>query len=176
MGLLSFDASASGRPLRPWLRRLVPPSLMMTFSLCCRGDPRGLPLPRPFIAAVSSMALPSSPAQPGLPEIWQELRALRLELAQLRQSLESRADVAPAAAGEAPLEPAKRDLERPDQPPSTLTLLARRNGERLQQEVRRRLERMACHNDDATVPGDDTEVDLLIDRLHDLADASSREP
>jgi len=122
------------------------------------------------------MAPHSSPAQPGLTEIWQELRALRLELAQLRQSLESRDGDAPSAAGEAPLKPAQRDLERLAQPPSTLSLLARRNGERLQQEVRRRLAGMANHQDDESVPGDDTEVDLLIDRLHDLADTSCPGP
>ncbi len=122
------------------------------------------------------MAPRSSPAQPGLPEIWQELRALRLELAQLRQALERRDSVAPAGVGQTPLEPAKRELDRLAQPPSTLTLLARRNGERLQQEVRRRLEDRASTIDEETVPGDDTEVDLLIDRLHDLADASCPGP
>ncbi len=176
MGLLSFDASASGRPLRPWLRRLAPPIPDDDLQPLLPGRSSRSPPPQALHRCCFVHGAPLQPAQPGLPEIWQELRALRLELAQLRQSLESRADVAPAAAGEAPLEPAKRDLERPVQPPSTLTLLARRNGERLQQEVRRRLERMASHNDDATVPGDDTEVDLLIDRLHDLADASSNEP
>ena len=56
------------------------------------------------------MAIPSSSSQPGLPEIWLELKALRLEVAALRQSLELR----PAAATEP--EPAP---EKPASPPTT---------------------------------------------------------
>ena len=42
------------------------------------------------------------------------------------------------------------------------TQLARRNAERLAEEVRRRRE-------STPEPEDDTDIDLLIDRLHDLA-------
>ena len=45
-------------------------------------------------------------------------------------------------------------------PPSTQ--LARRNAERLAEEVRRRRE-------STPQPEDDTDIDLMIDRLHDLA-------
>ena len=45
---------------------------------------------------------------------------------------------------------------------SPSTQLARRNAERLAEEVRRRRE-------STPEPEDDTDIDLLIDRLHDLA-------
>ena len=50
----------------------------------------------------------------------------------------------------------------PDSAPSTL--LARLNGERLNAEVMRRTAR-------GIDPDNDTELDLLIDRLHDLSDS-----
>ncbi len=120
------------------------------------------------------MASVSNPAQPGLAEIWQELRSLRLELAELRRSLAC------------PAEPEGLELPAGSQAgdiaghitrqPSAATLLVRRNGERLQQEVRRRLATAAGQGDDGSQQNLDTEVDLLIDRLHDLAEASGDGP
>ena len=120
------------------------------------------------------MAIPSSSSQPGLPEIWLELQALRLEVAALRQSLERR----PAAAAEPELAAGARvdaAADPPHRQASTATLLSRRNGERLQQEVRRRLALVASQVQ-APDHAADTEVDLLIDRLHELADAASPGP
>ncbi len=122
------------------------------------------------------MATTSSSFQPGLPEIWQELQALRLELAALRLSLAQ----ASSAAGGPELQVGERLSAMPEPPArqaSAATLLGRRNGKRLQQEVRRRLELAASQlaGQPERVPEDavDTEVDLLIDRLHELADAAS---
>ncbi|MFZ0409534.1 MAG: hypothetical protein WAM11_15710 [Cyanobium sp.] len=120
------------------------------------------------------MAIPSSPEPPGLPEIWQELRALRLELAELRGSLNGRPDAA-MFAPDAGLS-GSAAMESPARPASTATLLARRNGERLQQELRRRLAAAAGQDDHSQDREVETDVDLLIDRLHDLADASSFGP
>ena len=125
------------------------------------------------------MAIPSSSFQPGLPEIWQELQDLRLELAALRQILLQ----APSAAGMSELQVGER-LSATSEPParqaSAATLLGRRNGERLQQEVRRRLDlaasQLAGQLDSGPEDSVDTEVDLLIDRLHELADAASAGP
>ena len=130
------------------------------------------------------MAIPSSSFQPGLPEIWQELQDLRLELAALRQILLQ----APSAAGRSELQVGER-LSATSEPParqaSAATLLGRRNGERLQQEVRRRLDLAASQlagqldsgqPDSGPEDSVDTEVDLLIDRLHELADAASAGP
>ena len=120
------------------------------------------------------MALPSSSSQPGLPEIWLELQALRLEVAALRQSLERRPAAAePALAAGAQVEAA---ADPPHRQASTATLLSRRNGERLQQEVRRRLALVASQVEHTPEDAADTEVDLLIDRLHELADAASPGP
>ena len=121
------------------------------------------------------MAIPSSSSQPGLPEIWLELQALRLEVAALRQSLERR----PAAAAEPELAAGARvdaAADPPHRQASTATLLSRRNGERLQQEVRRRLALTASQVEHTPEDAADTEVDLLIDRLHELADAASPGP
>ena len=120
------------------------------------------------------MALPSSSSQLGLPEIWLELQALRLEVAALRQSLELR----PAAAEPALAAGARVDAaaDPPHRQTSAATLLSRRNGERLQQEVRRRLALVASQVEHTPEDAADTEVDLLIDRLHELADAASPGP
>jgi hypothetical protein len=112
------------------------------------------------------MAIQFPSPEPGLPEIWQELQALRREVAELRRALSSRTDIGPPApetqAGAPPLV----------RQSSAATLLARRNPERLQEEVRRRMAIEATSEEQ----GANTEVDLLIDRLHDLADASSPQP
>jgi hypothetical protein len=82
-----------------------------------------------------------------------EIQALRLELADLRRQLEASRASAPAASSIAAAAPAA-------------TLLQRRNAERLAAEVQRR---QALQADGAADAEPDTELDLLIDRLHDLA-------
>jgi hypothetical protein len=77
----------------------------------------------------------------------QEVRELRSEVALLRSLVESEGG---------PLGRA----------PSPSTLLALRNGERLNNEVRQRLATCAASELEETP----TEVDLLIDRLHGLAE------
>lgn len=109
----------------------------------------------------------------------EELAALRAEIASLRQVVSSLVQ----ALGHHPPEtavshpavssavssavsasvPATLPATLPATAASTAQLLARRNAERLNGEV---LRRTALGLD----PADDTEVDLLIDRLHDLAD------
>ncbi len=120
------------------------------------------------------MATHSDPAQPALADIWLELRALRLELAELRSFLAQ-----PAATDgprlQAESEPAATPVQHGRQP-SAATLLVRCNGERLQQELRRRLATAPGQGDDDSGQNLDTEVDLLIDRLHELADAASEGP
>jgi len=130
--------------------------------------------PGPFPLLSLFMATVSNPAQPGLAEIWLELRALRLELAELRGALAR----PPQADGfELPARTPAVDSPEPfTRQPSAATLLVRRNGERLQQEVRRRLATAAVQGDDGSQQNLDTEVDLLIDRLHDLAEASGDGP
>jgi len=83
-----------------------------------------------------------------------DLSELSDELLRLKQRVEQ-------------LEEALRELrhgQRPDAPalPSTASQLVRRNPERLADEVRR-LQGLSPE------PDDDTDIDLLIDRLHDLA-------
>lgn len=93
----------------------------------------------------------------------EELAALRAEIASLRQVVSSLVQ----ALGHHPPETAVShpavSATLPATAASTAQLLARRNAERLNGEV---LRRTALGLD----PADDTEVDLLIDRLHDLAD------
>jgi hypothetical protein len=83
-----------------------------------------------------------------------ELRELTAEVLRLKQQV-------------AQLEEALRELrqgQRPDASvlPSAASQLVRRNAERLADEVRRR-------QSISPEPNDDTDIDLLIDRLHDLA-------
>ncbi|MGB7565331.1 MAG: hypothetical protein WBM08_11340 [Prochlorococcaceae cyanobacterium] len=101
-------------------------------------------------------------------ELTAELLALRGEIMALRQVLAALVNVlaaqasfpAPGAAC-APGDPAPAPLAAPVTPASTL--LARRKASRLNAEV---LRRTSVGLD----PEGDTEVDLLIDRLHDLVD------
>jgi hypothetical protein len=101
-------------------------------------------------------------------ELTEELVALRGEITALRQMLAALVDVlaaqapfpvpgAPCAQGD----PAPAPLEASATPASTM--LARRKATRLNEEV---LRRTSAGLD----PEGDTEVDLLIDRLHDLVD------
>jgi hypothetical protein len=91
-------------------------------------------------------------ASPGPPlDLQEQLVAIRTDLAELRQLvMELRQQLSPEAPRAARVEG------------SPATLLTRRNAERLAGEVQRRTEL----NVD---PELDTETDLMIDRLHDLA-------
>jgi hypothetical protein len=132
---------------------------------------------------MASAQLPSAMAQrrpesaapeAGFQQLAEEMAGLRLELAGLRTTL-AEIVVALAAAGTpataqalATAAPIPGEV-RPLGSPSPSALLARRNAERLAGEVQRRT---ALASD----PGDDTELDLLIDRLHELALAKGAEP
>ena len=116
----------------------------------------------------------SAAPEAGFQQLAEEMAGLRLELAGLRTTL-AELVVALAAAGTpataqalAPAAPIPGEV-RPLGSPSPSALLARRNAERLAGEVQRRT---ALASD----PGDDTELDLLIDRLHELALAKGAEP
>ena len=112
--------------------------------------------------------------EPGFQQLAEEMAGLRLELAGLRTTL-AELVVALAAAGTPAMAQALATAApipgevRPLGSPSPSALLARRNAERLAGEVQRRT---ALASD----PGDDTELDLLIDRLHELALAKGAEP
>jgi hypothetical protein len=102
-----------------------------------------------------------------------EIVHLRREITQLHSSIGALTAAITSLAARPPdacLEPA---AELPPatapalaSPASPATLLALRSGERLNGEVQRRL-RLGSDADN------DTELDLLIDRLHDLSDAGS---
>ena len=133
----------------------------------------------------------SAAPEAGFQQLAEELAALRQELAGLRTTLTelvaALAAAGPPAAAQAPgavctpalapgsgsaTEPEGGSLPaeiRPMGAPSPSALLARRNAERLAGEVQRRA---ALASD----PGDDTELDLLIDRLHELALAKAPGP
>ena len=116
----------------------------------------------------------SAAPEAGFQQLAEEMAGLRQELAGLRTTL-AELVVALAAAGTpataqalATAAPIPGEV-RPLGSPSPSALLARRNAERLAGEVQRRT---ALASD----PGDDTELDLLIDRLHELALAKGAEP
>jgi hypothetical protein len=116
----------------------------------------------------------SAAPEAGFQQLAEEMAGLRLELAGLRTTL-AELVVALAAAGTpataqalATAAPIPGEV-RPLGSPSPSALLARRNAERLAGEVQRRTAL-------ASYPGDDTELDLLIDRLHELALAKGAEP
>jgi len=109
----------------------------------------------------------SAAPEAGFQQLAEELAGLRQELAGLRTTVaELVADLAlqrSAAAGAA-IGPETEPVPSEGRPmgASPSALLARRNAERLAGEVQRRA---ALASD----PADDTELDLLIDRLHELA-------
>ena len=131
----------------------------------------------------------SAAPEAGFQQLAEELSALRQELAGLRTTVAelvaALAAAGPPAGAQAPgaastpalapgsaTEPEGAPLPaeiRPMGAPSPSALLARRNAERLAGEVQRRA---ALASD----PGDDTELDLLIDRLHELALAKGPGP
>lgn len=135
----------------------------------------------------------SAAPEAGFQQLAEELAALRQDLAGLRTTLAelvaalaaagspaaaqaqaqapgcaSTPALAPGAATEPEGGPLPGEI-RPMGSPSPSALLARRNAERLAGEVQRRA---ALASD----PGDDTELDLLIDRLHELALAKGPGP
>jgi hypothetical protein len=133
----------------------------------------------------------SAAPEAGFQQLAEELAALRQDLAGLRTTLAelvaalaaagtpaaaqahapgcaSTPALAPGAATEPEGDPLPGEI-RPMGSPSPSALLARRNAERLAGEVQRRA---ALASD----PGDDTELDLLIDRLHELALAKGPGP
>ena len=116
----------------------------------------------------------SAAPEAGFHQLAEEMAGRRLELAGLRTTL-AELVVALAAAGTPAMAQALATAApipgevRPLGSPSPSALLARRNAERLAGEVQRRT---ALASD----PGDDTELDLLIDRLHELALAKGAEP
>lgn len=108
-------------------------------------------------------------ATPSRPEdlacLREEVTLLRREMGELRASIARLHELLEGA------EPAARPPAAASVPASTL--LARRNAGRIGEEVRRRLGidpgGMAPAFGGSVAPQDDTAVDLLIDRLHDLA-------
>ncbi len=116
----------------------------------------------------------SAAPEAGFQQLAEELAGLRQELAALRTTLAELVGALAAAGTPATAQalgtaaPIQSEV-RPLGSPSPSALLARRNAERLAGEVQRRA---ALASD----PGDDTELDLLIDRLHELALAKGAEP
>ena len=100
---------------------------------------------------------------PGSDPVPAQLQAIRSELAQLHQSvLELRGLVQSLVAEDPSL-----DLALGSSTSSPSTTLSRRNPERLAAEVQRR--RALLTAEDLDPLDGDTELDVLIDRLHDLA-------
>ena len=100
-----------------------------------------------------------SPERLTLGTLTADLQALRQELGALRADLRKL---------HATVEQAVEQLAAAQEPrafsaPAPSALLARRNAERLNAEVMRRSAR-------GVEPGSDTELDLLIDRLHELSE------
>ena len=116
----------------------------------------GQPLP----ASDSFSGLDSLPGSDSVPA---QLQAIRTDLAQLHQSVLELRGLVQGLVAEAPC----RDLAQGDPATSASTTLSRRNPERLAAEVQRR--RALLTVEDLDPLDGDTELDLMIDRLHDLA-------
>jgi len=100
---------------------------------------------------------------PGSDSVPAQLQAIRSDLAQLHQSVLELCGLVQALVAEGP----SRDLALGSPATSASTTLSRRNPERLAAEVQRRRAMLTAEYLD---PLDgDTELDLMIDRLHDLA-------
>jgi hypothetical protein len=93
-----------------------------------------------------------APSRDPLLDLQEQMATIRTDLAELRQLV---MELRQLLSGESPAPPAR--LEG-----SPATLLARRNAERLAGEVQRRTDLQQDVEPD-------TETDLLIDRLHELA-------
>ncbi len=112
---------------------------------------------------MSGHPLPDLVSFPGSDSVPAQLQAIRTDLAQLHQSvLELRGLVQGLVAEGLSRDPAQGSLAT-----SASTTLSRRNPERLAAEVQRR--RALLMVEDLDPLDGDTELDLMIDRLHDLA-------
>ena len=108
-------------------------------------------------------SFPGADPFPGSDSVPAQLQAIRSDLAQLHQSvLELRGLVQSLVAEDPSL-----DLALGSSASSPSTTLSRRNPERLAAEVQRR--RTLLKAQDLDPLDGDTELDVLIDRLHDLA-------
>ena len=116
----------------------------------------GQPLP----ASDSFSGLDSLPGPDSVPS---QLQAIRTDLAQLHQSVLELRGLVQGLVAEGP----SRDLAQGNPATSASTTLSRRNPERLAAEVQRR--RALLTVEDLDPLDGDTELDLMIDRLHDLA-------
>lgn len=126
----------------------------------------------------SAGSIPDAAAAPSRgcnDELMAEIVHLRREITQLHSSIGALTAAITSLAARPPdaclepaaeLPPATAPAPAPASLASPATLLALRSGERLNGEVQRRL-RLGSDADS------DTELDLLIDRLHDLSDAGS---
>jgi hypothetical protein len=100
---------------------------------------------------------------PGSDSVPSQLQAIRADLAQLHQSVLELRGLVQSLVAEGP----SLDLALGSSASRPSTTLARRNPERLAAEVQRRTALLTVEDLD---PLDgDTELDLMIDRLHDLA-------
>ena len=108
-------------------------------------------------------SLPGLEPFPGSDSVPAQLQAIRSDLAQLHQSVLELRGLVQALVAEGP----SRDLALGSPATSASTTLSRRNPERLAAEVQRR--RALLTAEDLDPLDGDTELDLMIDRLHDLA-------
>jgi hypothetical protein len=108
-------------------------------------------------------SFPGSDPFPGSVSVPAQLQAIRSELAQLHQSVLELRGLVQILVASAP----SIDLPLASSASSPSTSLSRRNPERLAAEVQRR--RALLTAEDLDPLDGDTELDLLIDRLHDLA-------
>ena len=116
----------------------------------------GQPLP-------ASDSFPGLDSLPGPDSVPAQLQAIRTDLAQLHQSVLELRGLVQGLVAEGP----PRDLAQGSPATSASTTLSRRNPERLAAEVQRR--RALLTVEDLDPLDGDTELDLMIDRLHDLA-------
>lgn len=104
-----------------------------------------------------------SDSLPGSDPVAAQLLAIRADLAQLQQSVAELRGLVQGLVTDA----TSRDLALGRSPSSPSTSLTRRNPERLAVEVQRRSALLLGEDLDSS--DGDTELDVLIDRLHDLA-------
>ena len=118
---------------------------------------------------MTSYSVPGSDASPGSDaflggvSVQAQLQAIRADLAQVHQSVLELRGLVQCLVSDGP----SSDLALGSSVPSPSTTLSRRNPERLAAEVQRRRALLPVEELDP-IDGD-TELDLLIDRLHDLA-------
>ena len=109
------------------------------------------------------VSFPGSDPFPGSDSVLAQLTAIRSDLAQLHQSVFELRGLVQVLVAEGP----SRDLALGSSATSASTTLSHRNPERLAAEVQRR--RALLTAEDLDPLDGDTELDVLIDRLHDLA-------